>query len=118
MRKSWGGVWLGIGGKINDGEDGDDGEDGEGCQPEPLRRLRPLRRSTLLLPPNPRQRPLIIRPAARQQPKAAEAALVTEEEVQPEVDVGPAQDPVGGGAGAVLDGLVGGAEVDEHLAAV
>src|SRR5204863_5400389 len=74
--------------------------------------------SYLSLPVQPGQGPLVVGSAARQQAEAPEAALVAEEQLEPEIDVGPAEDPVRGGAGRVLDHFIGWAQIHVDLAAI
>src|SRR3954447_8245386 len=70
-----------------------------------------------LLPSDPDQGPLVLRPRARREAKPTEAGLVQEVEIQPVVLVAPAHDPVAG-ARRVLDRLVGWTEGDEDFAAI
>src|SRR5262245_46001566 len=82
-----------------------------------MRKRRGAIAETDLLPTDPDQGPLVLRPRARGEVEAAEAGLVQEIEVEPVVRVAPPHNPVAG-AGSILDRLVGRAEGDEHFAPI
>src|SRR3954471_22757203 len=87
MRKSWGGLWLGITGK---------------------------NKRWSALSTHPVQRPLELRPGARGQTKPAEAGFILEEERQTVVEVCPSNDPTGSSRSR-LDALIRRAEGDEYF---